>query len=145
MTIAPLVYSSLPDAGDEIWEPHIADLLERHNLMAFEYSKSLEVFVSNFRETLRQGGVPGATDAFADEPEAKVSRLVQRIVGILEGHIPGFGTRAELVSEGAEAFGADPRAMRIIVLCAAIHNTVYKEMAEASLLERLKKIDPVIR
>ena len=66
--IEPLVQSSLAKSSEEAREAHIANLLEQFNTMTFEYAKSRNVVVSNFTEVLKQGGVPGVTDALSAEP-----------------------------------------------------------------------------
>ena len=77
--ISDLVNSSMPRSSYEVKVAHAQDLLERFNVMTFEYAKSRSVFVSNFNQVLQHGGVPGVNDAFSDEPESKVSRLVQNV------------------------------------------------------------------
>ena len=93
--IVPLVHRSLPGAGDEVWEPVIADFLEYFNIVQFKYALSKVVFVSNLDEILRGGGVP-VNDALSDEPEAKVSRLIQSINHILENDLSAFGLKSDL-------------------------------------------------
>ena len=74
-----LVNRSFPRIDDDAKLAHAQDLLQRFNVMTFEYAKSPSVFVSNFYQVSQQGGVPGVNDAFSDEPESKVSRLVQNV------------------------------------------------------------------
>ncbi len=142
--IVPFVHISVLEAGDEVWEPLIADLLERSNTMTFEYSESHDVFTRNMAQVVQRGGVPGTVDAFSDEPEAKVSRLIQNVNLTLQGHLPRFGTKSELVFGGAAGFGTSPESMSFVLLCAAVQNTIYQELAEANLLDRLSKIRPLV-
>ena len=143
--IEPLVRSSLANSGEEVWEAHIAALLEHFNSMTFEYSKSQHVIVSNFEQVRQQGGVPGVNDALSDEPEAKMSRLIQKVNGLLQSHIPKFGAESEFASEGAEAFGTNPESMGFITLCAAMQPVIYKGAAQADLRAKLRKIRHLVR
>ena len=105
VVIEELVNRSLPEVDDEVKVEHARDLLEHFNVMTFEYAKSPSVFVGNFYQVLRQGGVPGVNDAFSDEPESKVSRLVQNVNETLKDYIPDLGTESGFVRRSAEAFG----------------------------------------
>ena len=142
--ILPHVHSSIPGADDEAWEPVIADFLEHFNIVQLDYAQSKVVFVSNLEEILRGGGVP-VNDAFSDEPEAKVSRLIQNINHILENGLPGFESKSDLALDGAEVFGASPKVMNFVTLCAVIQNIVYPELAKAKLMETIRKLRPLIR
>lgn len=143
--IEPLVQSSLSNSGEEVREAHIADLLERFNTMTFEYSKSQHVMVSNFEQVRQQGGIPGVNDALSNEPEAKMSRLIQKVNGLLQSHIPKFGAESEFASEGAEAFGTNPESMGFITLCAIIQPVIYNGAAQADLRGKLRNLRSLIR
>ena len=142
--IVPLVHRSLPGAGDEVREPVIADFLEYFNTVQFDYALSRVVFVSDMEEILRNDGVP-VNDAFSDQPEAKVSRLIQKLNSILENNLPELEMKSEMAIEGADAFGASPKAMSFVILCAVIQNIVYPELAKAKLAEAIRKLRPLIR
>ena len=144
--IVPLVHAAFPHADDEIREPLIADLLERVNVMTFEYSESREIFVSDFQQVLQQGGIPGVNDTISDRPEAKVSRLIQNVDGTLQDYIPDFGLNSKFVRQGMDAFGSDsPEFYRLVLLCGAIQNSIFQELNEATLLEHLRKIRSLIQ
>ena len=138
--IADLVNSSMSKASYEAKVAHAQDLLERFNVMTFEYAKSPSVFVSNFYQVLQQGGVPGVNDAFSDEPESKVSRLVQNVNETLKDHIPNFGTESDFVRRSAEAFGSGSEGWALIALCATIQTSVHVALTEANLTEILSKM-----
>ena len=143
--IATLVDSSMTRASYEVKVAHAQDLLERLNVMTFEYAKSPSVFVSNFYQVLQQGGVPGVNDAFSDEPESKVSRLVQNVNENLKDYIPDLGTESAFVRGAAEAFGSASEGWALIALCAAIQASVHKELTEANLSEKLRRMRRLIR
>ena len=143
--IADLVNSSMSKASYEVKVAHAQDLLERFNVMTFEYAKSPSVFVSNFYQVLQQGGVPGVNDALSDEPESKVSRLVQNVNETLAEHIPDLGTKSDFVRGAAEAFGSGPEGWALIALCATIQTSVYVALTEANLTEKLGKMRRLIR
>ena len=113
--------------------------------MTLEYAKSPSVFVSNFYQVLQQGGVPGVNDAFSDEPESKVSRLVQNVNETLTEHVPDLGTKSEFVRGAAEAFGSGPEGWTLIALCATIQPSVHMALTEANLTEKLGKMRRLIR
>ena len=142
--IADLVNSSMSMASYEVKVAHAQDLLERFNVMTLEYTKSPSVFVSNFYQVLQQGGVPGVNDAFSDEPESKVSRLVQNVNETLTEHIPDLGTKSNFVRGTAEAFGTDSEGWALIALCATIQTSVHLALTEANLTERLGKMRRLI-
>ena len=143
--IADLVNSSMSMASYEVKVAHAQDLLERFNVMTFEYAKSSSVFVSNFYQVLQQGGVPGVNDVFSDEPESKVSRLVQNVNETLKDYNPDLGTESDFVRGAAEAFGTDSEGWAMIALCATIQTSVHVELTEANLTEKLGKMRHLIR
>ena len=143
--IAILVDGSMTRASYKVKVEHAQDLLERYNVMTFEYAKSPSVFVSNFYQVLQQGGVPGVNDAFSDEPESKVSRLVQNVNETLAEHIPDLGTKSDFVRGAAEAFGSGPEGWSLIALCATIQSSVHIALTEANLTEKLGKMRRLIR
>ena len=143
--IEALVNGSVSSASYEVKVAHAQDLLERFNVMTFEYAKSPSVFVSNFYQVLQQGGVPGVNDAFSDEPESKVSRLVQNVNETLKDYIPDFGTESDFVRRSAEAFGSDSEGWALIALCATIQASVHVALTEANLTEKLGKMRRLIR
>ncbi len=145
MGIAPFVWASHPGAGDKIWEPEIANLLELFNAREFEYAESASVFVENMMAVLQNGGVPGVNDALSDYPGAKVSRLIQNLNGILKYDVPGLETKSELALGLAEGLGADQRAMSLVVLCAVIQNSVFVELANSKLIDSIRKMRSLIR
>ena len=53
--------------------------------------------------------------------------------------------KSEMAIEGADAFGASPKAMSFVILCAVIQNIVYPELAKAKLAEAIRKLRPLIR
>ena len=143
--IAALVNSSMSMASYEVKVAHAQDLLKRFNAMTFEYAKSPSVFVSNFYQVLQQGGVPGVNDAFAGEPESKVSRLVQNVNETIKDYIPDFGTESDFVRRSAEAFGSDSEGWALIALCATIQTSVHMTLTEAKLTEKLGKMRRLFR
>ncbi len=145
VVIEGLVNRSFPEADDDVKLAHAQDLLQRFNVMTFEYARSPSVFVSNFYQVLQQGGVPGVNDAFSDEPESKVSRLVQNVSETLTEHVPDIGTRSDFVRGAAEAFGSDSEGWALIALCATIHASVHMNLTEANLNEKLHKMRRLIR
>ena len=145
VVIEELVNRSLLGVDDEVKLAHTRDLLERYNVMTFEYAKSPSVFVSNFYQVLQQGGVPGVNDAFSDEPESKVSRLVQNVNETIKDYIPDFGTESDFVCRSAEAFGSDSEGWALIALCATIQTSVYVALTEANLTEKLGKMRRLIQ
>ena len=143
--IEGLVNGSMTRASYEITVAHGQDLLERFNVMTFEYAKSPSVFVSNFYQVLQQGGVPGVNDAFSDEPESKVSRLVQNVNETIKEYIPDLGTESDFVRRSAEAFGSDSEGWALIALCATIQTSVHVALTEANLTEKLGKMRRLIQ
>lgn len=143
--IEALVNGSVSTASHAVKVVHAQDLLERYNVMTFEYARSPSVFVSNFYQILQQGGVPGVNDAFSDEPESKVSRLVQNVNETLTEHIPDLGTKSDFVRGAAEAFGSGSEGWALIALCATIQASVHMELTEANLNEKLRKMRRLIR
>ena len=144
--IADLVNSSMSGASYEVKIVHAQDLLERFNVMTFEYSKSPSVFVSNFYTVIQRGGVPGVNDAFSDEPEAKISRLAQYVNETLQEHVPGFGIESEYIRQMDEAWGGGhPEGESFTALFITIQNSVYMALAEANLTEKLGTMRRVIR
>ena len=144
--IIPLVYSSMSRASDEVQVAHARDLLERYNVMTFEYAKSPAVFVSNFDEVLNRRGTPGVNDALSDKPEAKVSRLAQYVNETLEEHVPGFGIESEYIRQRNKVWGGGhPEGQRFIELFIIIQVSVYAELAKANLPEKLQKIGRLIQ
>ena len=145
VVIEELVNRSFPGIEDEVKLAHAQDLLERFNVMTFEYAKSPSVFVSNFYQVLQQGGVPGVNDAFSDGPESKVSRLVQNVNETLKDYIPDLGTKSNFVRGATEAFGTDSEGWALIALCATIQASVHTALTEANLTEKLGKMRRLIR
>lgn len=145
VVIEGLVNRSLPEVDYEVKLAHARDLLERYNVMALEYAKSPSVFVSNFYQVLQQGGVPGVNDAFSDEPESKVSRLVQNVNETIKDYIPDFGAESDFVRRGAEAFSTAAEGWTLIALCATIQTSVHVALTEVNLTEKLRKMRPLIR
>ena len=145
VVIEELVNRSLPEVDDEVKLAHASDLLERYNVMTLEYAKSPSVFVSNFYQVLQQGGVPGVNDAFSDEPESKVSRLVQNVNETIKDYILNFGTESDFVRRSAEAFGSDSEGWALIALCATIQASVHLALTDANLNEKLGKMRRYIR
>ena len=143
--IADLVNSSMSRASCEVKVAHAQDLLEHFNVKTFEYAKSPSVFVSNFYQVLQQGGVPGVNDAFSDEPESKVSRLVQNVNETLRDYIPDLGTESDFVRGAAEAFDTDSEGWALIALCATIQTSIHVALTEANLTEKLGKMRRLIR
>ena len=143
--IADLVNSSISMASYEVKAAHHQDLLKRFNAMTFEYAKSPSVFVSNFYQVLQQGGVPGIKDALSDEPESKVSRLVQNVNETLTKHVPDLGTESDYVRRSADAFGSDLASWALIGLCARIQTSVHMALTEAKLTEKLGKMRRLFR
>ena len=143
--IEPLVQSSLAKSSEEDREAHIENLLDRFNTMTFEYAKSPDVVVSDFTQIAKQGGIPGLTDALSTEPEAKMSRLIQNINGLLQAHAPGFGEKSELARETAEAFGSGVQETSFIVLFTIVQTSVLAEAQRADLREKTRKMRRLVR
>ena len=103
--IVPLVRLTWPNAGDDFWEPRIADMLSAINERQTLYAPAQSIFVSNMDAILKKGGVPGFGDVFEDEPTAKVSRLFRALTFIFNEEIPEFGKNSNKVRQTAEIWG----------------------------------------
>ena len=158
-----LVQSSLSEAGDEVWDPNITDpatllkrslissskvmdLVELNIVRNTEYFECQDVFVSDVTEAYQRGDAPGITDALSDEPDSKVSRLVQNAYETLQASILELGLDLKILRKGLDAPRGHAETMGFVEICRTIHISVYEEIFnDIKLPEKLQKLGRLIR
>ena len=137
--IVPFVKASWLGGSDKFWEPLITNCLSTYNERQFEYTAATNIF------SQQQGGAPGLNDALSENPEAKVSRLFQKLYTILESNVEDFESRSGKVYTTSKALGISLTRANRMEIFFVVQNLALPSIQDKSLTNGLRQMHRLLK